>query len=62
MDDMLEVSVSDTGIGMKPDDRERCLRNSGRRIAFLPEKYEGTGLGLALTKKGCRDARGKYLV
>ena len=25
MDDMLQVSVSDTGIGMKPDDREKVF-------------------------------------
>ena len=44
MDDMLQVSVSDTGIGMKPDDKgKRCLRNSGRLIALLPGNTKERG-------------------
>ncbi|NOT07434.1 MAG: response regulator [Gemmatimonadales bacterium] len=47
----LEVSVADTGIGIAPEDHERIFeefRQVGRGSA---RDQEGTGLGLALTKK-----------
>ena len=48
--DELEVSVSDTGIGVRPEDRERIFESfqQGRRGA---PKEEGTGLGLTLTRR-----------
>ena len=51
MDDMLQVSVSDTGIGMKPDDREKVFKEFWQADSSFARKYEGTGLGLALTKR-----------
>ena len=51
MDDMLQVSISDTGIGMKPDDREKVFKEFWQADSSFARKYEGTGLGLALTKR-----------
>ncbi|MBC5767259.1 sensor histidine kinase [Ramlibacter albus] len=50
-DSQLRVAVSDTGIGIKPEDQavvfEEFRQASGDHLA----KVEGTGLGLALTRK-----------
>ena len=46
----LVVTVTDTGIGVPPEDQERIFESfqQGRRG---PSKEEGTGLGLTLTRK-----------
>jgi signal transduction histidine kinase/ActR/RegA family two-component response regulator len=48
--DQLRVSVSDTGIGVPPEDRERIFESfqQGRRGT---SKEEGTGLGLTLCRR-----------
>jgi signal transduction histidine kinase len=45
------VQVSDTGIGMAKEDIPRALERFGQLDSDLNRKYEGTGLGLPLTKK-----------
>ncbi len=50
-DDTLQVSVSDTGIGMKPEDQEKIFKEFWQADSSFSRKYEGTGLGLALTKR-----------
>jgi signal transduction histidine kinase len=45
------VQVTDTGIGMAPEDIPRALERFGQLDGDLNRKYEGTGLGLPLTKK-----------
>lgn len=44
------ISISDTGIGMKAEDIETALTPFGQVDSRLARKYEGTGLGLPLTK------------
>lgn len=51
VDDMLQVSVSDTGIGMKSEDQEKVFKEFWQADSSIARKYEGTGLGLALTKR-----------
>jgi signal transduction histidine kinase/ActR/RegA family two-component response regulator len=48
--DDLRVSVTDTGVGVPPEDRERIFESfqQGRRG---PAKEEGTGLGLTLCRR-----------
>ena len=45
----LELSVSDTGIGMAPDHIETALAPFGQVDSALSRRFEGTGLGLPLT-------------
>ena len=45
------VQVADTGIGMAKEDIPRALERFGQLDSDLNRKYEGTGLGLPLTKK-----------
>jgi len=49
--DALSVSVSDTGIGMGPDDIAVALERFGQVDGSLARRYEGTGLGLPLVKQ-----------
>jgi signal transduction histidine kinase len=45
------IKVTDTGIGMRKDDIDRAFQTFGQLDSGLNRKYEGTGLGLPLTKK-----------
>jgi PAS domain S-box-containing protein len=46
----LSVTVQDTGIGMTAEDLERVMEPFVQADTRLSRKYEGTGLGLPLTK------------
>lgn len=45
------VTVQDTGIGMSKSDVDKAFKSFGQVDSGLNRKYEGTGLGLPLTKK-----------
>jgi signal transduction histidine kinase len=45
-----ELTVSDTGIGIAPDDLARVLQPFAQAESGLNRRYEGTGLGLPLTR------------
>jgi len=45
------VIVSDTGIGIEPDQAERLFKPFYQIDTGLTRKYEGTGLGLSICKK-----------
>jgi protein-histidine pros-kinase len=47
----LRVRVRDTGIGIKPEDLGKLFVEFKQIDSGTARKYEGTGLGLALTKK-----------
>ena len=47
----LEVSVSDTGIGIAPEDQEKVFEEFRQVGGDYKTKQEGTGLGLALARK-----------
>jgi signal transduction histidine kinase len=49
-DELAEVSVSDTGIGIAPDDQEKVFEEF-RQVGTASKKVEGTGLALALSRK-----------
>ncbi|MGE0746839.1 MAG: ATP-binding protein [Rhodospirillales bacterium] len=49
-DGTVEIVVADTGIGMSPGDIEIALTPFGQVDKGLARRYEGTGLGLPLTK------------
>jgi signal transduction histidine kinase len=49
--DFAEIAVSDTGIGIKAEEVSKLFRPFTQLDASLTRKHQGTGLGLALTKK-----------
>lgn len=50
-DDSFSFEVKDTGIGIAPKDIARAMSPFGQVDNALSRKYEGTGLGLPLTRK-----------
>jgi signal transduction histidine kinase len=48
---VVEVCVSDTGIGLKGEDLERIFNPFEQVDGSLSRRYQGTGLGLSLTKR-----------
>ncbi len=50
MDSGYVFQITDTGIGMEPEDIPKAFSRFGQVDADLNRKYEGTGLGLPLTK------------
>jgi signal transduction histidine kinase len=50
MDGSVEVSVSDTGVGIAAEDQEAIFEEF-RQVGTAAKKVEGTGLGLALSRK-----------
>lgn len=49
--DFVEISVADTGIGIKPEDMNKLFKEFSQVDAGYAKSYEGTGLGLALAKR-----------
>ncbi len=47
----IQVSVTDTGIGIAPEDQERIFSAFEQVESSKSRKYQGTGLGLSLTRK-----------
>jgi len=48
---ILEIRVTDTGIGIKPEDLPRLFKEFLQLETAQSQGHEGTGLGLALTKR-----------
>jgi PAS domain S-box-containing protein len=51
--DWLEFRVSDTGIGMSPEDMEKLFQRFSQADSSTTRRFGGTGLGLSLTKAFC---------
>ena len=49
--DVLELSVSDTGIGIKPEYRERIFELFVQEDETTSRRFGGTGLGLAISRQ-----------
>jgi signal transduction histidine kinase len=49
-DNMAELSVIDTGVGIAPEDQEAVFEEF-RQVGVAEKRAEGTGLGLALARK-----------
>jgi signal transduction histidine kinase len=49
-DGFVEISVSDTGIGIAPEDQEAVFEEF-RQVGKAAKKVEGTGLGFTLCRK-----------
>ncbi|MDP5083259.1 MAG: HAMP domain-containing histidine kinase, partial [Rickettsiaceae bacterium] len=57
---LVYIAVTDTGIGMSDQDIPKALSSFGQVDNTLSRKYEGTGLGLPLTKKLIELMDGKF--
>jgi signal transduction histidine kinase len=51
VDDMAQISVSDTGIGIKKEDMGKLFTKFWQVDSGIRRKYGGAGLGLAITKQ-----------
>ena len=51
IDSRIEIAVSDTGIGIKPEDQQLVFEEFRQASGAHMKKSEGTGLGLALTRR-----------
>ena len=49
-DGSVEISVTDTGIGIATEDQEKVFEEF-RQVGTAAKKVEGTGLGLTLCRK-----------
>ncbi|MEO8739926.1 MAG: GAF domain-containing protein [Casimicrobiaceae bacterium] len=49
-DSMAEVAVTDTGVGIAPEDQEAVFEEF-KQVGAAAKKREGTGLGLAISRK-----------
>jgi signal transduction histidine kinase len=49
--DWVQISVQDTGIGFKPEEAERIFHPFEQLDSSKSRRYQGTGLGLSLTKQ-----------
>jgi signal transduction histidine kinase len=49
-DGAAEIAVTDTGVGIDPEDQEAIFEEF-RQVGTADKKVEGTGLGLALSRK-----------
>ncbi|HOB28276.1 MAG TPA: ATP-binding protein [Bacillota bacterium] len=57
--DKIKIAVSDTGIGIKPEDLEKVFLAFEQAEASYTRRYKGAGLGLAITKNLVEIHKGK---
>ena len=50
-DSVVRITVTDTGIGIAPEDQPKLFKEFSQLDASASRKYEGTGLGLALSRQ-----------
>jgi len=50
VEEFIEVSVTDTGVGIAPEDQDAVFEEF-RQVGTADKKVEGTGLGLALSRR-----------
>jgi PAS domain S-box-containing protein len=60
--DQLVFRVSDSGIGMTPEQLNRLFQAFSQADASTTREYGGTGLGLAITRRLCRLLGGDVMV
>ena len=58
----VEFAVSDTGIGMTPEQQTKLFEEFSQADATTTQRFGGTGLGLALSRKLARMMGGDVTV
>ncbi len=61
-EDLMELAVIDTGIGMNPEQLSRLFQAFSQADASTSSKYGGTGLGLAISKQFAQMMQGDIKV
>lgn len=61
-DDSFTFEVKDSGIGISPKDISKAMSAFGQIDSSLSRKYDGTGLGLPLTKKFVEIMGGRFMI
>ena len=56
------MSISDTGIGMTPEQQGKLFEEFSQAEATTAQRFGGTGLGLAITRKLARMMGGDVTV
>jgi len=59
---LIEISVQDTGIGIKPDDQKKIFSIFEQADASTERLFDGTGIGLAMSRKLVESHKGKIWV
>ena len=60
--DWITVAVTDTGIGMTPEQMGKLFQEFSQASSTTASKYGGTGLGLAISKRFCQMMGGDITV
>ena len=60
--DWIELAVTDTGIGMTPEQQAKLFEEFTQADTSTAQRYGGTGLGLAITRKLARMMGGDVTV
>jgi len=60
--DWIMIAVSDTGIGMTPEQMGKLFREFSQADSSTTRKYGGTGLGLAISRRFCQMMGGDITV
>jgi len=61
-DDELAVAITDTGIGIRREDLDKVMAPFGQVDSGLNRKFEGTGLGLPLTRAFVEMHGGRFVL
>jgi len=61
-DDVIRINVTDTGIGMTPEQMGKLFQEFSQASSRTASKYGGTGLGLAISRHFCRMMGGDIAV
>jgi signal transduction histidine kinase len=60
--DWITLAVSDTGIGMTPEQMGKLFQEFSQASSTTASRYGGTGLGLAISKRFCQMMGGDITV
>jgi signal transduction histidine kinase len=60
--DWITIAVTDTGIGMTPEQMGKLFQEFSQASSATANKYGGTGLGLVISRHFCRMMGGDIAV